>query len=535
MAAPSDIEVQPERVFTHAEVIAKLIVVARLAHHMLDDAEVEGQGLAHVHHAALELALDDLEELPDDRPGCTMHGPARAEWALRDLFTVPADEDMAQIIYALERQERALEAHADRLMAAHDYGAEFPACDAQCMRQAVGALRGLASHNKVLTRARDTIDMLCNGLAWNIESHPTVMNQSDEEALASGRAMVAAINFHLSEEPMATDPLDDKDSVFYSREPLELSEPDALQTAAQPEAAESVEACARRIEGNHILAGSPGPLFNMGWSSALKSAAAIVRRDLAANPPAGERSPEVQSVAWTITAPDGRQWTGESALMAARAAQRDTIDPVVAMERINAMVAEETAIHEAEIAEAFERGQQSVAGGISTPAEPHKAALQSLYDACRTANAKAIERLHGIVIPLHVLDEADSALSGDRVVSFCGGWPNVLMDRLEPAEAEPQLETPAEECKRMVDEFGESTVRAATAVTDLNIKTLMEVERRLKAAIDVLAAPSASPAAQPHMLAICAALGFDPTNHHNAAKCPYCTPRPAEAKGGEQP
>ena len=23
--------------------------------------------------------------------------------------------------------------------------------------------------------------------------------------------------------------------------------------------------------------------------------------------------------------------------------------------------------------------------------------------------------------------------------------------------------------------------------------------------------------------AICEALGFDPTNHHNAAKCPYCT------------
>ena len=26
------------------------------------------------------------------------------------------------------------------------------------------------------------------------------------------------------------------------------------------------------------------------------------------------------------------------------------------------------------------------------------------------------------------------------------------------------------------------------------------------------------------MPAICAALGFDPTNHHNAAKCPYCSP-----------
>jgi hypothetical protein len=29
---------------------------------------------------------------------------------------------------------------------------------------------------------------------------------------------------------------------------------------------------------------------------------------------------------------------------------------------------------------------------------------------------------------------------------------------------------------------------------------------------------------EPDMPAICKALGFDPTNHHNAAKCPYCTP-----------
>ena len=28
------------------------------------------------------------------------------------------------------------------------------------------------------------------------------------------------------------------------------------------------------------------------------------------------------------------------------------------------------------------------------------------------------------------------------------------------------------------------------------------------------------------MRAICEALGFDPTNHHNAAKCPYCRPHP---------
>lgn len=39
--------------------------------------------------------------------------------------------------------------------------------------------------------------------------------------------------------------------------------------------------------------------------------------------------------------------------------------------------------------------------------------------------------------------------------------------------------------------------------------------------------PSATPAPaqpEPDMRAICEALGFDPTNHHNAAKCPYCRP-----------
>lgn len=37
------------------------------------------------------------------------------------------------------------------------------------------------------------------------------------------------------------------------------------------------------------------------------------------------------------------------------------------------------------------------------------------------------------------------------------------------------------------------------------------------------AAPKA-PSADPDMRAICEALGFDPTNHHNALKCPYCRP-----------
>lgn len=37
----------------------------------------------------------------------------------------------------------------------------------------------------------ETLETLCTGLAWNIENHPTVMNQSDEEALQNALAVVA--------------------------------------------------------------------------------------------------------------------------------------------------------------------------------------------------------------------------------------------------------------------------------------------------------------------------------------------------------
>lgn len=84
---------------------------------------------------------------------------------------------------------------------------------------------------------------------------------------------------------------------------------------------------------------------------------AEVSRRLAAHPvqePAGD--------AWTITSPNGRTWTGDSPVKAAGAAQRDTVDPVLAMERINAMVGEENAIRDAELAEAFERGKVELTG-----------------------------------------------------------------------------------------------------------------------------------------------------------------------------
>ncbi len=48
---------------------------------------------------------------------------------------------------------------------------------------------------------------------------------------------------------------------------------------------------------------------------------------------------------------------------------------------------------------------------------------------------------------------------------------------------------------------------------------------------DIRAALASKPPAgeqKPDMRAVCEALGFDPTNHHNAAKCPYCRPQPEQ-------
>jgi hypothetical protein len=53
--------------------------------------------------------------------------------------------DVAQVVYALERAERRLQGEADALQAQHDYGAEFPAEDAERMREAVALLRSLAA------------------------------------------------------------------------------------------------------------------------------------------------------------------------------------------------------------------------------------------------------------------------------------------------------------------------------------------------------------------------------------------------------
>lgn len=47
------------------------------------------------------------------------------------------EEQRKQIVYALERQIKTLEDHANRLAAEHDYAAEFPAEDADRLREAI--------------------------------------------------------------------------------------------------------------------------------------------------------------------------------------------------------------------------------------------------------------------------------------------------------------------------------------------------------------------------------------------------------------
>lgn len=52
--------------------------------------------------------------------------------------------DRQQIIFALERAAADLEKYADNLSMDEDYRAEFPAADAECLRQAIVLIKGMA-------------------------------------------------------------------------------------------------------------------------------------------------------------------------------------------------------------------------------------------------------------------------------------------------------------------------------------------------------------------------------------------------------
>lgn len=89
LVTPDELRAILEREEAEARsIIVMLIAVARAAFHAADDSEeMEGEnGREHSVSAndfdALCNALDALDELPDDKPGYTLSGPARAEWAL---------------------------------------------------------------------------------------------------------------------------------------------------------------------------------------------------------------------------------------------------------------------------------------------------------------------------------------------------------------------------------------------------------------------------------------------------------------------
>lgn len=62
---------------------------------------------------------------------------------------------------------------------------------------------------------------------------------------------------------------------------------------------------------------------------------------------------------------------------------------------------------------------------------------------------------------------------------------------------------------------------AQAAKSDPVHERTMQAHAQIRAA---LVRGGAIRATEPDMRAVCEALGFDPTNHHNAAKCPYCRP-----------
>ncbi len=71
-------------------VIHLLIDAARAAYCAADATQDNGDadwvGMDRASYDELSAALDNLDELPDDKPGVVMGPAAKAEWALRDLL-----------------------------------------------------------------------------------------------------------------------------------------------------------------------------------------------------------------------------------------------------------------------------------------------------------------------------------------------------------------------------------------------------------------------------------------------------------------
>lgn len=78
-------------------------------------------------------------------------------------------------------------------------------------------------------------------------------------------------------------------------------------------------------------------------------------------------------------------------------------------------------------------------GGTPQCAEIAKlrAALKALIDECNRDNALAVEYLGCSLISASAIDAALTALTGERVVSFCAGYPHIFE---QPAEKAPVLD-----------------------------------------------------------------------------------------------
>ncbi|WP_440216877.1 hypothetical protein [Chromobacterium piscinae] len=90
---------QPAPAMTQAEldVIANLIKLARVVTLAMDDSEERcgDEGRVHLINSGnfdgICTALDELDALPDDKPGYTLGPAGKAEWALRSLLpTAPS-------------------------------------------------------------------------------------------------------------------------------------------------------------------------------------------------------------------------------------------------------------------------------------------------------------------------------------------------------------------------------------------------------------------------------------------------------------
>lgn len=71
------------------------------------------------------------------------------------------------------------------------------------------------------------------------------------------------------------------------------------------------------------------------------------------------------------------------------------------------------------------------------------------------------------------------------------------------------------------DKFGDdpASLRVAEALEQAHRNLLTVIDEKYASIVRAALAAQVAPK-EPDMRAICEALGFDPTNHHNAAKCP---------------